>query len=83
LVTTLTNPGDALTVAMELASVIASNGPLAVWATKQVIRESGDWPVDEIPQRQAEWGTRIAASDDAKEGALAFVEKRAPRWRGR
>lgn len=82
LVNRLTDEGAALNTALELARTIAANGPLAVRASKQIMRDSGDWPQDEMFERQSAIAGPIFASADAQEGARAFAEKRAPQWRG-
>lgn len=82
LVNRLVSPGGALATALELAAEIAANGPFAVAMTKKVIDEAPVWPQDKIWSRQKEILERIIASDDAREGALAFAEKRPPQWRG-
>ncbi|WP_111735265.1 crotonase/enoyl-CoA hydratase family protein [Roseovarius amoyensis] len=74
--------GGALDAARGLAGQIAANGPLAVAAVKEVVTLQQDWPVAEGFARQAEYTDPVFASDDAKEGATAFAEKRAPRWTG-
>jgi enoyl-CoA hydratase len=69
-------------VAVELASRIAANGPLAVQVTKRLLRETalGDpprgWPGDADVRL-------VFESEDAVEGATAFIEKREPQWKGR
>jgi len=74
-------PGGALAAALELAEEIAANAPLATAASKKVLKfaakefEAGAW------DRQVAVRDEISASEDAKEGALAFVEKREPVWR--
>ena len=83
LVTHLTQPGEALDVALEVARRIAANGPLAVRATKQIIAESSDWSAEEMFDKQREISEPVRNSEDAKEGARAFTEKRAPKWQGR
>ncbi|WP_284742365.1 crotonase/enoyl-CoA hydratase family protein [Amycolatopsis sp. RTGN1] len=83
LVNRLTDEGDALEETFSLARTIAANGPLAVAATKQVARSSADWLVDAAWAEQAEIVRPVFASADAKEGAIAFAEKRAPVWKGR
>jgi len=83
LVNRLAEPGQALAVALELADAIAVNAPLALTATKRILVESVDWPDSEFFARQAEIVTPVAASEDAREGATAFAEKRPPRWQGR
>lgn len=76
----LTNEGEAFSAALELAETIAQNAPLATAASKQVLRESDDWPLAEKFQRQHPIINPIRNSNDAKEGAAAFAEKRAPVW---
>jgi enoyl-CoA hydratase len=83
LVNRLTDPGETVARALELAEVIAANGPLALAATKRVMTESIDWPDSEFFARQAEIIGPVMSSEDAREGATAFAEKRAPVWRGR
>jgi enoyl-CoA hydratase len=83
LVNRLTDEGGALDGALELAATIAGNGPLAVAATKQIARGSMDWTLEEAWRKQAEIMQPVFTSEDAKEGATAFAEKRAPVWKGR
>jgi enoyl-CoA hydratase len=79
LVNRLADPGGALAAARELAGVVAANGPLAVDASKRVMAadESDAW------ERQREIVAPVFTSEDAREGAQAFAEKRTPVWRGR
>jgi len=74
-------PGEALDVALEIATAIGRNGPAAVRASKRVLREQLDWPEEEFWDRQAEIAEPVMRSEDAMEGARAFVERREPRWR--
>jgi enoyl-CoA hydratase len=83
LVSRITAPGDALAQAVELARRIARNGPLALAATKRVLAECQDWTSAEAFARQREITEPVRESADAREGARAFVEKRAPQWQGR
>jgi enoyl-CoA hydratase len=83
LVNRLTNDGSALDEALELAHTIAANGPLATRASKRVIVESRGWPVEERFARQREIIEPVMTSEDAREGARAFAEKRRPHWRAR
>jgi enoyl-CoA hydratase len=82
LVNRLVPDGTALEGALRLAEVIAANGPLAVAVTKQIARAQADWTVTEGWQRQAELYKQVFDSQDAREGAAAFAEKRTPVWRG-
>ena len=83
LVNRLVEPGEAVAGALELAAAVAGNGPLALAATKRIIVESADWPEAEFFARQREIVEPVMASEDAREGATAFSEKRAPVWQGR
>lgn len=83
LVNRIAEPGAALETALELATTIAANGPLALSGSKRILRESQDWARSEAFARQASIWQPIFASDDAREGATAFAEKRAPVWRNR
>ncbi len=74
--------GPALDAAIELAGSIAGNGPLAVKKSKQVIVESGEWSEAEMWQKQTETLGNLFATNDAREGAAAFAEKRKPNWTG-
>ena len=82
LVNRLVPAGQALDGARELAGRVALGGPLALVATKRVIVESADWPTGEAFQRQGEIIAPVFTSADAREGAMAFAEKRAPVWKG-
>ena len=73
---------DVLTVALGYAERIAANGPLAVRATKELVR-LGATDLQRGWARLTELQPEIFGSEDAKEGATAFLEKRAPVWRGR
>ncbi|GAA5235647.1 crotonase/enoyl-CoA hydratase family protein [Verticiella sediminum] len=83
LVNHLTPAGGALDKALELAAAIAANGPLATAGSKRVASESVNWPAGEKWDRQREIATPVFQSEDAKEGARAFAEKRAPVWQGK
>lgn len=83
LVNRLTPPGQARATALKLARAIAGNGPLAVRATKEIINAARDWPSDEAFERQQAISEPVRSSEDAREGALAFKQKRAPVWKGR
>ena len=78
----LTAPGGALDGALELAGALARNGPLALAASKQILMVQDDWSSDEMWARQGEIAGPVLGSDDAREGATAFKERREPVWRG-
>jgi len=75
--------GEALEAAIELAERIAANGPLAVAATKQIALGGGDWAAAERWDQAAALMAPVFTSQDAREGARAFAEKRAPVWQAR
>ncbi len=83
LVNRLAEPGEALAVALGLAAEIAANGPLATAAAKRILAEGPGWPQAEQWARQREITDPVLDSADAREGSVAFAEKRAPVWRGR
>ena len=83
LVNRLADPGEAVDVAIELAAAISRNAPLALAASKRILVEQADWPTDEFWHRQGEIVGPVVTSEDAREGATAFAEKRDPVWRGR
>ncbi len=73
--------------ARELAASLASGPPLVFAATKEVARESENMTFAEAIDRVTKHGfptvAKLYTSEDQKEGARAFAEKRAPRWKGR
>jgi enoyl-CoA hydratase len=83
LVSRLVEPGAAVEEALSLAARIAANGPLALAASKRILVEAPAWPDQDAWARQAEISDPVRASADAREGSVAFAEKRAPRWQGR
>lgn len=82
LINVLTEPGGALDAAIALARRIVPNAPLSLAASKRVIIEQRNWSTDEDFDRQADITGPVLASQDAREGARAFAEKRAPVWAG-
>jgi enoyl-CoA hydratase len=83
LVNRLAEQGEAVTVALELAETIAANGPLALAATKRIITEAVDWPDSEFFARQGDIALPVLTSEDAREGSVAFADKRQAVWKGR
>jgi enoyl-CoA hydratase/carnithine racemase len=75
--------GQALDQALEIASLIAANGPVAVRAILRVIRETEGMPENEAFALEASVGMAVFGSEDAREGPRAFAEKRRPEFRDR
>jgi enoyl-CoA hydratase/carnithine racemase len=82
LINAVVPPGEVLTVALDYAERIAANGPLAVAAIKELVR-LGVADAARAADRLRELQPQVFESEDAKEGAMAFIEKRPPAWRGR
>ena len=83
LVNRIAEPGGAVDVALELAASIAKNGPLALIASKQILQRQFDWSSAEMWEKQGAISGPVFASEDSKERANAFKEKRDPVWKGR
>lgn len=75
--------GPAIDGAKDLARRVAENGPLALAASKAIIRDSHEWSEAEMWDKQASYIAPVFMSQDAREGSLAFAEKRKPNWQGK
>ena len=83
LLSEMTEPGKALDAAIALAERIAENAPLAVKASKSLVRSAAmGIEEDKLWEMQVPLQKSVFASNDAKEGPVAFAEKRAPNWTG-
>ena len=83
LVDVLAEPGAALATALELAERIARNAPLSLALSKRLLRGVQGRTEEEFWAFQGRDAATVFASEDAREGALAFAQKREPTWRGR
>jgi enoyl-CoA hydratase len=75
--------GPSLEAAKALAARVAANGPLALIASKAIVRDSHEWSEAEMWDKQQAYIAPVFTSQDAREGATAFAEKRAPNWQGK
>ena len=82
LIARLADKGEAVNVAMQLAERVAKNAPLAVAASKQLIKATQGCTEEEFWKIQGPLQGKVFTSNDAKEGPKAFAEKRAPEWTG-
>src|SRR6185437_6533995 len=80
LVNRVTADGGALEGARQLAASIAANGPLAVATAKEITNATEGRTLEEAFAIQRPLADRVFASEDAREGAAAFAEKRSPVW---
>ena len=83
LVNRLCADGEALDLALALAEAICANSPVAVRESLRVINRSIDGSDALAWQLSRDAAAQVRASDDSREGIAAFLEKRAPVWRGR
>ena len=81
LVSRLVEKGEAVEAALTLAERVSKNAPLAVSASKQLIKAAVDLSVDDFWEKQNSFMS-VFVSNDAKEGPKAFAEKRHPEWTG-
>jgi len=83
MVNQLVEPGSAKQAALELAERITVNAPLAVRASRNVILASLSSNDEALWRLTSQQMGKVVASEDFKEGPRAFIEKRAPQWKGR
>ena len=75
--------GKALDSALELAARVAANAPLAVQASRNLAARAFVDDDESIQRDTIAEFQRVLQTEDAKEGPLAFIQKREPKWKGR
>lgn len=83
LINRLVDKDEVTTAAMELASTLAANAPLALQAARSVVKASGDLTETEALALESQRSTELTGTEDAVEGPRAFIEKRTPQFKGR
>lgn len=83
LVNRLAEPGEVLTVALDLAAQVLAGAPLSVRAARETVMLSTEMGRSAALQAARHASETCYRSEDAQEGPRAFAEKRAPRWTGR
>lgn len=83
LVTEVTEPGKALTRALALAGELAGSAPLAIGWAKRVIDRSLGMSLHDGLELEQDAMTELLPSQDLKEGVMAFLEKRPPKFQGK
>jgi enoyl-CoA hydratase/carnithine racemase len=76
-------PGQVMVAAMERATKIMEKGPLAVAAAKKVINRTRDLSLQQGLELESDLWANLTGTEDMKEGAQAFIEKRKPKYRCR
>ena len=76
-------PESLMPRAIEIAEMIGANAPLSVQASKALVQFWRHYGVEELRRMEEYVWKTVFSSEDAKEGPLAFAQKRAPNWKGR
>lgn len=74
--------GQLIAAAEEYAQAIADKAPLAVVFAKEAVRKGFEMPLEDGLRLETDLSALLRTTEDIKEGARAFVEKRAPQWKG-
>jgi enoyl-CoA hydratase len=83
LVSRLVEPEALQDEALRLAAQIATSAPLAVRASRQVVRAAAYEDDETLLRMSKKLFDEVTAAEDTQEGLRAFVEKRAPQWRAK
>ena len=83
LVNELVPAGEAVKAALGLAERICANAPLAVRASREVVLKAYSESDEELWRLSGSGFAKLVSTEDFMEGPRAFIEKRAPQWKGR
>jgi enoyl-CoA hydratase len=83
LVAEVVEPAETVTAALDLAAEIATKAPLAIRAAKAAVNDAYERPLTDGVEEERSAFTGLFDSDDQAEGMNAFLDKRAPHWKGR
>jgi enoyl-CoA hydratase/carnithine racemase len=83
LVTHVVPDDELMTEARRIADLILSRGPLAVWAAKESMIRGQDLPLEQGLALEDSLGMSILRTEDAREGPLAFAQKRSPEFKAK
>jgi enoyl-CoA hydratase len=74
---------ELLAEARRYAEVIMENAPLALEAVKRSVLTALRLPLKEAFEQELELAAQVFMTEDAREGPLAFAQKRKPEWKGK
>jgi enoyl-CoA hydratase/carnithine racemase len=74
---------EVMAKALELARALCENAPVSLRLVKEAAYKGLSLPLEEGLRLEIEQSRKVLRTEDAKEGPLAFAQKRKPEWKGR